>query len=226
MPLSPLAYQFMTEYRKTPVNRDSVQWIFSFGPPDGRREVHILGCLTIESQEVQIEQVITRFTHSASIRASHVVEDPSMQQPFGITIDLLSLSWEILDGSAIASLDLSIWVYLPCDGEIQAVSLIHKMRTLIRIPEISSSMRIEAKFRVEDIEVTPDEIDNEIVIEAVAFIEGLVLDKRILHVVTGVMLERDTCRVLEDEGFPAGFRLLAAIGNLFNRIAGILRRNR
>jgi hypothetical protein len=217
----------MTEYRKTPVNRDSVQWaIHTLRQPDRRREVHILGCLTIESREVQIEQVITRFTHSASIRASHAVEDLSRQQPFGITIDLLSLSWEILDGSAIASLDLSIWVYLPCDGEIQAVSLIHKMRTLIRIPEISSSMRIEAKFRVEDIEVAPDEIDGEMVIEAVAFIEGLVLEKRILHVVTGVMLERDTCRVSEDEGFPARFRFLATIGNLFNQIAGVLRRNR
>jgi len=74
--------------------------------------------------------------------------------------------------------------------------------------------------------VAPDEIDDEMVIEAVALIEGLVLEKRILHVVTGVMLERDTCRVSEDEGFPARFRFLATIGNLFNQIAGVLRRNR
>lgn len=208
------------------MNRDSVQWVLTFWRPDGRKEVHILGCLAIESQEVQIEQVITRFTHSVPIRVLHVVEDLSRQQPFGITIDLLSLSWEILNGSAIASLDLSIWIYLPCDGEIQALSLSHKMRSLAKIPEISASMCIEAKSHVEDIEVTPDGISNEMVIEAIVFIEGLVLEKRVLHIVTGVSMERDTCEVAQDEGFPARFRFLGAIGNVFRRIMHTLRRNR
>jgi hypothetical protein len=208
------------------VNRDSVQWALTFPQPDGRKEVHVLGCLAIESREVQIEQVIARFTHSVPIRVSHAVEDLSRQQPFGITIDLLSLSWEILDGAAIASLDFLIWVYLPCDEEIQAVSLSRKVRTLTRIPEISSFMRIEAKSHVEDIEVTPDEINDEMVIEAVVLIEGLVLEKRILHVVTGVVLELDTCQASEDEGSPVRFRFITAIGRLFDQIMCALRRNR
>ncbi len=191
--------------------------------------MHVLGCLAIESREALIEQVIARFTHSVPIRVSHVVENLSRdlsRQPFGIAIDLPSLSWEILDGSAIASLDLSLWVYLPLDKEIQAVSLSRKVRTLVNIPEISSSMRIEAKSYVEDIEVTLDETNDEMVIEAVVFIEGLVLDKRILNVVTGVTLERDTCRASEDERSPARFRFATSIGKLFNRIVCALQRNR
>ena len=206
------------------MNRDSVQRIFFFRPPDGRKEVHVLGCLAIESREAQIEQVITHFVHSLPIRVSHVAEDPSGRQPFGITIDLVSLSWEILKGSAIASFELSVWVYLPCDGEIQAVSLSHKMRTLVTIPEISPSMRVEAKLNIEDIEVIPDEADDNMVIEAVVFIEGFVLEKCIVHIVTGVSMEQATCQVAKEEGLPARFRFLAAIGNLFKRLMCAIRR--
>lgn len=191
--------------------------------------MHVLGCLTAESREVQIEQVITRFTHSAPIRASIIPQAPSgqthCQSPFGITMDLASLSWEILGRSAIASLELSIWVYLPYEGEIQAVSLTHEMKTLVRIPEIKPSMRIDAKFRVEDIEVVFDETHGGTVIEALAFIEGIVLEKCILQVVTQVKCERGFCPA-RGGGEQAGSRFIDAVYDLFKRILHIFRLNR
>ena len=154
--------------------------------------MYILGSLVVEGEDLQIERVIAQICHRETMSISCAAKDFRLQQPLGITIDLVSLSWQIFNGSALASLDLSIWIYLPSDGEIQAVSRNHKIRTLVEIPEISASMRIEAKFSVEDIEASFGEAGDEIAIEALILLEGLVLEKRILHVVTGVRMESDT----------------------------------
>ena len=114
-----------------------------------------------------------------------------------------------------------------------AVPLRKRHREIMEIIELykptvsqPDEMCIRDRSYVEDIEVTLDETNDEMVIEAVVFIEGLVLDKRILNVVTGVTLERDTCRASEDERSPARFRFATSIGKLFNRIVCALQRNR
>lgn len=191
--------------------------------------MYVLGRLVVEGEDLQIERVVTRISHREAMSVSYVVKDLSRQQPLGITIDLVSLSWQVLDGTAIASLDLSIWTYLPSDGEIQAVSKSHRIRTLVEIPEIDPSMRIEAKFHVEDIEVTFGESGDDIVIEAFILLEGLVLEKGILRVVTGVSMEDDTDPVAGKEGAQARGSVLSVIGNLFGQIKQIknlFRRNR
>ncbi len=189
----------------------------------------ILGRLVVEGEDLQIERVVTRISHREAMSVSYVVKGLSRQQPLGITIDLVSLSWQILDGSAIASLDLSLWTYLPSDGEIQAVSKSHKIRTFVEIPEISPSMCIEAKFHVEDIEVSFGESGDEIVIEAFILLEGLVLEKGVLRVVTGVSMENNAGPVAEKEGTRTQCRFLSVIGNLFgqiNQIKNLFQRNR
>ncbi|MFY9434861.1 MAG: hypothetical protein WAP75_06690, partial [Bacillota bacterium] len=105
------------------------------------------------------------------------------------------------------------------------VSLTHEMKTLVRIPEIKPSMRIDAKFRVEDIEVVFDETHGGTVIEALAFIEGIVLEKCILQVVTQVKCERGFCPA-RGGGEQAGSRFIDAVYDLFKRILHIFRLNR
>jgi hypothetical protein len=189
--------------------------------------VYILGSLVVEGEDLQIERVIAQICHRETMSISCAAKDFRLQQPLGITIDLVSLSWQIFNGSALASLDLSIWIYLPSDGEIQAVSRNHKIRTLVEIPEISASMRIEAKFSVEDIEASFGEAGDEIAIEALILLEGLVLEKRILHVVTGVRMESDTGLVEQQKrATSAQSRFLSVIGNLPRQIINILRRSR
>ena len=185
-----------------------------------------MGCLVVESREVQIEQVITRFTHQVQIRTSFSVTDSLIQEPLGITIDLESLSWETLRGSAIAYFDLLIWAYLPFNREIQAISRSLRISTYVAIPGLTPSMSIEAKYHVEDIEVAFGESGNEIIIEALIVLEGLGLEKRIIHVVTGVSMENGADRIAEGEEAPARPGFLSAIGNLLKGITGAIRANR
>ena len=206
------------------MNRDSVQGTSAFSGNDARGEVRVLGCLVVESEEVQIERVVTRVVHRIPMMVSLVAANFPGQQPFGITIDLVSVSWEILNGSAIASLDLSIWVYLPQDGEIQAISQTHKIKALVGIPELTAFMRVEADFHVEDIEFAFDESDDEMVIEAVVSMRGLVLEKRIFHIVTGVSMEADTNRVAQEEGGPVKSGFLSVLDGFLKDIIRFIRR--
>jgi len=193
--------------------------------PAGRKEVHSLGNLVVEGEDLRIERVITRISHREVMSVSHAAKDFSGQQLLGISIDLVSLSWQIFDGFAIASLDLSIWTYLPSDGEIQAVSSSHKMRTFLEIPEISHSMSIEAEFYVEDIEVSFGESGDEIVIEAFILLEGLVLEKGILRVVTRVNMQNNPDMAVRKEGSRVQCPFLSTISSLFKGIIRSVRKN-
>lgn len=188
--------------------------------------MHILDVLVVESEEVQIERVITRIAHRMTVKVSHPLGGLPVNQPLGITMDLVSLSWDVFDRSAIASLQLSTWLYFPWKGKIQAVSQIDKLKILVGIPEVTSSMHIEAQFCVEDIEITTNDLSDEVVIEACALLEGLVLEKCILHVVTGVNIKTGVDRVEQEEQSPAGQSPLSHMSRWFKEIIHSIRRNR
>ncbi len=185
-----------------------------------------MGVLVVESEEVQIERVITRIAHRMTVKVSHPLGGLPVHRPLGSTMDLVSLAWDVFDRSAIASLELSTWLYFPWKGKIQAVSRIDKLKIFVGIPEITSSMHIEAQFCVEDIEITTNDLNDEVVIEACALLEGLVLEKCILHVVTGVSMKTGVGRVEQEAQSPARQRLLSDISSRFKEIIDSIRRNR
>ncbi|NLS44881.1 MAG: hypothetical protein GX969_03995 [Firmicutes bacterium] len=146
------------------------------------------GYLTTESESLQAECIVTNIWCRKSINVPCEVKDFIFKYPLGVTVDPVSLSWQIFDRSALASFELSVWVYLSSGEKIQAVSKNHKARVFMEIPEITDSMRIEAKFYIENIEVFPDESGNGIVLEASILLEGVVLEKRVLQVITGISI--------------------------------------
>ena len=114
---------------------------------------------------------------------------------------------------------------LSVERKIQAVSQIDKLKILMGIPEVTSSMHIEAQFCVEDIEITTNDLSDEVVIEACALLEGLVLEVHSpccdrVNIKTGVD------RVEQEEQSPAGQSPLSHMSRWFKEIIHSIRRNR
>ncbi|MDI6638692.1 MAG: hypothetical protein PWR07_831 [Bacillota bacterium] len=157
--------------------------------------------IIVKTETVLVERVVCRLAREVTVSLCHEAPEDA-REAVDLAIDVLDPSWEVFDGSALASATLMVWAYcLVAGGLVRAVSWAEDLRVLVEDAAFRSGMRVEACFGVAlqrawvdggDACATGGEAHkpgggaHKIGVVATVRIDGLVLETVVLPVVTGV----------------------------------------
>ena len=155
----------------------------------------------VRTESLRVERVVCRLAREVGVYLSQQAPEQA-QELVGLAIDVLDPSWEVFDGSALASATLMVWAYcLVAGGLVRAVSWAEDLRVFVEDAAFRSGMRVEACFGIELQRAWVDGGDacaaggrahkrgggaHKIGVVATVRIDGLALETVVLPVVTGV----------------------------------------
>ncbi|MEW6107052.1 MAG: hypothetical protein AB1563_11940 [Bacillota bacterium] len=157
--------------------------------------------IIVKTETLRVERVVCRLAREVTVSLCHEAPEDACEA-VGLAIDVLNPSWDVFDGSALASATIMVWVYcLVTRGLVRAVSWAEDLRVFVEDAAFRCGMRVEACFRVElqkawvdggDARETGGEAHktgggaHKIGVVATLRIDGLVLETMVLPVVIGV----------------------------------------
>lgn len=155
----------------------------------------------VRTESLRVERVVCRLAREVGVYLSQEAPEQA-RELVGLAIDVLDPSWEVFDGSALASATLMVWAYcLVAGGLVRAVSWAEDLRVFVEDAAFRSGMRVEACFGVElqrawldggEACATGGEAHkpgggaHKIGVVATVRIDGLALETVVLPVVTGI----------------------------------------
>lgn len=106
------------------------------------------GGISVRTETLRVERVVCRLAREVAVSLWHEAPE-GVREVVGLTIDVLDPSWDVFDGSALASATLLVWAYCLSDGRpVRALSWEEDLRTLIEDVSLRRGMSVEGRFSV------------------------------------------------------------------------------
>lgn len=107
-----------------------------------------IGGISVRTETLRVERVVCRLAREVAVSLWHEAPD-GVREVVGLTIDVLDPSWDVFDGSALASATLLVWAYCLSDGRpVHALSWEEDLRAFVEDVSLRRGMSVEGRFSV------------------------------------------------------------------------------